>query len=224
MIFLIITWALPIAFTGFLSQISYVIDLWPSLRFLEKTSNTILGLIQGFLPQVLLMILTMLLPQLLRLLTEQQGLLTTSAIELFVQRYYFGFLFIQVFLTVSLTSSITTIGNEIYHGFDSVPKILAQNLPKTSNYFFSYILLQGLSISAGQFIQIVSLTKWYILAPMLDKTPRAKFQRRLSLHTKVQWGMMFPTFTNLACIGNSTRRRGDSVTLLMNVTQVLYTL
>ena len=102
-LFSIGAWALPIAFTGFLSQVSYVIEFWPRWRFLAGLSKPLLSLIQGIFPQTLLMLLTILLPQLIRTITEQQGLLTTS-IELSVQAYYFGFLFIQIFLTVSLSS------------------------------------------------------------------------------------------------------------------------
>ena len=200
-LFLIGAWALPIAFTGFLSQVSYVMDFSPRLKFLTELSKPALSLVQGFFPQALLMLFTILLPQFIRIITEQQGLLTTSAVELSVQTYYFGFLFIQIFLTVSLSASFTTIANQIYHGFDSVPKTLAQNLPKTSNYFFSYILLQALSISAGQLIQIMTLIRWYILAPLFDITPRAKVHRKRFLHTQMQWGTIFPVFTNLACIG-----------------------
>ena len=105
------------------------------------------------------MILTMLFSQFLRLLTEQQRLLITIAIELFVQKYYFAFLFIHVFLIVSLTFNIIIIENKIYHDFDSISKILIQNLSKINNYFFFYIFLQRLSINVDQFIQIVNLTK-----------------------------------------------------------------
>ena len=198
---LIAIWALPIAFTGFLSQISYVIVIWPKLHFLEEVSQSTLSLLQGIAPQVLLLLLTMMLPLILRFLSEQQGLLTYNAVEIAVQNYYFTFLFIQVFLTVSLSSSITTIADEIYHGFNSVPKVLAKSLPKTSNYFLSYILLQAFSISAGQLIQIPNLVKCYVLTRALDITPRAKAQRKRSMHTQTQWGTLYPVFTNLACIG-----------------------
>ena len=198
---LIIIWALPVAFTGFLSQISYVVMLWPRLGFLQEVPRTLLTLIQGVLPQALLMILTVLIPIILRILAEQQGLLTSSSVELAVQNYYFIFLFLQVFLTVSLSSSITTIANEIYHGFDSIPRVLAENLPKTSNYFFSYILLQGLSVSAGQILQLPNLVKWFIVGPVLDITPRAQVSRKRAIHSNIQWGSLYPTFTNLACIG-----------------------
>ena len=201
MLFLIGAWALPIAFTGFLSQVSYVMDFSPRFQFLTKLSKPALSLIQRFFPQALLMLFTILLPQVLRIVSEQQELLTTSAVESSVQTYYFGFLFIQIFLTVSLSSSFTTITNQIYNGFDSVPKILAQNLPKTSDYFFSYILLQALSISAGQLIQILTLIRWYFLAPLFDITPRAKVHRKRFLHAQMQWGTIFPVFTNLSCIG-----------------------
>lgn len=127
---LILGWAVPVAFPGFLSQLSYLTTLVPRLRLLGPP---VFGMIQGVLPQVSLMVLTSQLPNVIRLLVQQQGFVASAAIELAVQRYYFWFLFVQVFLTVALSSSITTLLEVIYQGFDSVSGVLATNLPKSGN-------------------------------------------------------------------------------------------
>ena len=61
------------------------------------------------MPQILVTILFTMLPYLLRAIAERRGLLTEVAVELSLQKYYFTFLFIQVFLTVSMSSSIVAI-------------------------------------------------------------------------------------------------------------------
>ena len=193
-------WSVPIAFTGLLSQITYLVALLPWLHMLERLPHWLLGFIQGVLPQSILIVLTMLPPILVRLLAQHQGLCTGVSIELAVQRHYFSFLFIHVFLTVSLSSSITTIIASILHGLGSVPSILALNIPKTSNYFFSYLLLQALTISGGGLVQIARLMEWFLLSPILDRTPRQKWTRRMDL-PEMQWGTIYPVYTNLACIG-----------------------
>jgi len=116
------------------------------------------------LPQLMLVVLTALLPLILRIITGWQGLSTETTMELSLQKYYFVFLFVQNFLTVSLSSSITAIAQDL-HGLNSAPALLARNLPKASNYFFSYLTLQGLSVSAGAFLQAEGLINWLILAP-----------------------------------------------------------
>ncbi len=135
----------------------------------------------GVLSQLILTLLTMLLPLILRAITRRQGLLTEVAVELSLQKYYFAFLFMQVFLTVSLSSSITAVAQEILHGLDSLPTILATNLPKASNYFFSYLLLRGFSVSAGSLLQMGGLINWIVLAPITSHTPRQKWERQTVL-------------------------------------------
>ena len=202
---LVIGWAFPVTFTGLLSQVNYLRENYKWLAWLGRLPGWIISIIQGILPQLFLAILLALLPIILRLLAKNQGVQTGMAVELAVQDYYFFFLFIQVFLVVSISSAITTVITEITKNPQSVPSILASNLPKASNYFFSYLLLQALSTSAGALVQVMSLISWFILAPLLDNTARQKWARQINLPT-TNWGTFFPVFTNLAAIGMSVTR------------------
>ena len=203
---LVIGWAFPVSFTAILSQIQTLTGTVKWLHWLAPAPKEVFSIIQGVLPQVILALLLFLLPIILRFLAKIQGDYTGMAIELSVQKYYFAFLFVQVFLVVSISSGIATIISQITHDPQSVPAILAQNLPKASNYFFSYLLLQALSVSAGALVQIMGLIEWFVLAPILDKTARQKWHRQTNL-PNMQWGTFFPVYTNLACIGRSQRRR-----------------
>ncbi len=194
---IIVGWAIPVAFTGFLSQLGALTALLPSL---VHYTPSLLGFLQGLLPQAILIILTIVLPMVVRLLVQQQGFALQTAIELTVQKYYFCFLFIQVFLTVALSSSAATILGQIYHGFDSLPTFLAISLPKTSNYFLSYLMLHALSISAGELVQISGVLQYFVISPLMDRTPREQLQRRVGI-SKVAWATVYPVYTNLACIG-----------------------
>ena len=200
---LVIGWAFPVTFTGLLSQISYLTKTFHWLAWLGRAPTWVLSIISGILPQALLALLLVLLPFLLRLLAKTQGDHTGMAVELSVQRYYFAFLFVQVFLVVSISSGITTVINQVSHSPQSVPTILATNLPKASNYFFSYLLLQALSVSAGALVQVMGLVQWFIFAPLLDSTARQKWRRQVNL-PNMKWGTFFPVYTNLACIGPSS--------------------
>lgn len=199
---LIVGWAFPVTFTGLLSQVKYLTATYKWLKWLGKAPVWVLSVIQGILPPLLLALLLAVLPIMLRLLSRSQGDHTGMAVELSVQTYYFAFLFVQVFLVVSISSGITTVLDQISNGPQSVPSILASNLPKASNYFFSYLLLQALSVSAGALVQVMGLFKWFILAPLLDNTARQKWARQTTL-PEMQWGTFFPVYTNLAAIGKS---------------------
>lgn len=158
------------------------------------------GLLQGVLPQLTLPVLNLVLPELLRLITSGQGHSTKIAVELSLQKSYFVFLFTQTFLTVSLSTSITAIIQDIYHGLDSVPAQIAQNLPKASNYFSSYLILHGLSGSAAILLQALGLIRWLLVAPLADSTPTQKWERYRNL-PQMQWAKLYPLYTNFACIG-----------------------
>jgi hypothetical protein len=199
---MIILWTFPVVFTASLSQISSVANQYTWLHWLLKAPTVILNIIQGVLPATLLAILMFLLPVTLRLLARLQGTQSGMLVELSVQKYYFFFLFVQLFLVVSIASAATALLGifQNVNTISDVPNLLAQNIPRASNYFFSYMLLQALSVSAGALVQVGSLFSWFILAPILDSTARDKFKRQTSL-SEMQWGTFFPVYTNLACIG-----------------------
>ena len=199
---MIVLWAFPVAFTGSLSQLQTLAHGVSWLGWILKAPAVILNIIQGVLPAVFLSILMFLLPVFLRFLIKFQGTVSGNLVELSVQQYYFCFLFVQLFLVVTISGAATTLISFFSNpsSIQSIPNLLATNIPKASNYFFSYMLLQALSTSAGALVQVGSLIGWFILAPLLDSTARQKFRRQTNL-SNIQWGTFFPVYTNLACIG-----------------------
>jgi len=199
---MIVLWAIPIAFTSAVSQLSTLADKYPWLSWLNELPDWFRSFLQGVLPIVLLALLTFLLPLILRALARLQGIKSGMLVELAVQKYYFFFIFVQLFLIVTLGSSAVQLIKEFtsVEGIASIPNILSVTIPTASNYFFSYMLLQALSVSAGALLQVGPLVVWFILAPILDSTARAKFKRQTNLNN-IRWGTFFPVYTNLACIG-----------------------
>ena len=197
---LVLGWAVPVAFTGILGNLDSISRQYTWLHWVQKLPKSVLGIISGVLPQALLAGLLALLPVILRFLAKSQGNHTGMAVELSVQNYYFAFLFVQVFLVVSISSGFTNTIAQLSDNPTNVPAILAANLPRATNYFFSYMLLQALTVSAGALVQTGGLFKWFILAPIMDKTGRQKWRRQTNL-TDIDWGTFFPVYTNLAAIG-----------------------
>ncbi|CRG84611.1 putative protein RSN1 [Talaromyces islandicus] len=196
---MVVGWAIPVAFTGVLSQLSYLEGSLPWLAWLSKLPQWFFSAIQGVLPPLFLAILMAILPIILRFLSKTQGLQTGMSIELTVSNYYFAFLFVQVFLVVAIAASSSTILDTVAD-ITSWPQLLATNIPKSSNYFFSYMILQAMSVSAGALAQIWGLVKWFILGPLFDVTARNKWARTTNLETR-KWGTFFPVYTTLASIG-----------------------
>ena len=198
--FITLTWAVPVTFTGALSQLSYLSRTFTWLSWLQDFPDWLISLIQGIAPTALLAVLLFLLPIILRFLSDLQGAQTGAERELSVQSYHFALLFVQVFLVVSISSGILSALQELLNDPFSVPLTLAANLPKASNYFFSFMILQALSTSASDLLQISMLLISFVLGPFVDSTARQKFKRNMQMQD-VKWGKFFPFYTNLAAIG-----------------------
>ncbi|KAK0722261.1 hypothetical protein B0T26DRAFT_643714 [Lasiosphaeria miniovina] len=199
---MIILWAFPVAWTASLSNFDALVKKYSWLHFLEanKAVANAAKAVAGVLPAIILAILLALVPQLLDFLAGFQGSKTGSQKSEVVQVYYFIFLFVQVFLVVSITTgTFQTIAN-VGTNLTSTPTILAVNLPKAANYFFSYMILQALSTSSGTLLQIGTLVVYFVISRLSDSTARAKWQRQTNLPS-VTWGSFFPVYTNFACIG-----------------------
>lgn len=196
---LIIFWGIPVSFTGALSQVSTLTDNLPWLGFLEKLPPWALSFVEGVLPPLLLAVLFAVLPITLRFLAGVTGTTTSGERELLVQNFYFAFVFIQLFLVVSLSTGITATIEEITNDPIGIPQTLAQNLPRAANYFFSYMILQAFSISSGTLLQIGAIAV-IVLFGFFDTTPREKVSRVLN-RSGINWGTMIPVYTNFGAIG-----------------------
>ncbi|KAK3057306.1 hypothetical protein LTR09_001488 [Extremus antarcticus] len=196
---LIVLYAVPVTFTSLLSKIS-TLQQFPYFHWLKDTPVVVITIIQGVAPPLVLAIILALVPIIFPALVKQQGVATGNSQELGVQKWYFAFLFIQVFLVVSITGGLTNLASQFADHPGTILNTLGNSLPRASNYFFSYLTIQALSVSASALLQVGALLGWFILAPMVDSTARAKWRRQTTL-SNVQWGSFFPPFTNFAVIG-----------------------
>lgn len=197
---LIIFWAIPVAFVGALSNISSLTGVLPWLSFINKIPTVILGVVQGLLPSILLAVLMALLPIFLRWMARVAGKPSLASVELRVQNTYFVFQVVQVFLVTTLSSSASAAVGQIIKDPSSVTSLLGQDLPKASNFYISYFILQGLTISSGAVLQLVGVILYRILGKFLDSTPR-KMYKRFSTLAGLGWGTVFPVYTLLTVIG-----------------------
>lgn len=197
---LIIFWAIPVAFVGALSNISSLTVVLPWLSFINKIPTVILGVVQGLLPSILLAVLMALLPIFLRWMARVAGKPSLASVELRVQNTYFVFQVVQVFLVTTISSSASAAVGQIIKDPSSVTSLLGQDLPKASNFYISYFILQGLTISSGAVLQLVGVILYRLLGKFLDSTPRKMYKRFSSL-AGLGWGTVFPVYTLLTVIG-----------------------
>lgn len=196
---MVIFWAIPVAFVGSISNLKSLTDKLPWLDFLNSIPKWIYGVISGFLPTILLAVLMMLPPIILHILAKVAGMPSQTLVEYHVQNSFFAFQVIQVFLVTTIASGAAAVVQDIINDPSSAMSLLADNLPKASNFFISYFLLQGFTIAGGALLQLVSLILFHVLGAILDNTPRKKWNRWNLLGIS-GWGTIFPIYSTLAVI------------------------
>lgn len=105
---------------------------------------------------------------------------------------------VQVFLVTTLTSAISASLTQILEKPASALSILSSSLPKASNFYISYILVQCLGFGASQLVPVFSLFYMGIIQKN-SKDSRKSYERWHRLR-KIHWGTKFPVFTNLGVI------------------------
>ncbi|EME78155.1 uncharacterized protein MYCFIDRAFT_146012, partial [Pseudocercospora fijiensis CIRAD86] len=199
--FLCIFWTIPVAVIGAITNIDYLTSEVPFLSFIDKIPKVILGLVTGLLPVLLLSILMTLVPILCNTLAKLIEP-THRAIQLKVQTWYFPFQVIQVFLITTFSSGAASVTAQIIQTPPSAPTLLAQNLPKASNFYISYFILFGLLSAALEMLNVMPLLGFLVLGKLMDTTPRKLVRRYITL-AGLGWGSLYPKFTNLGVIALS---------------------
>jgi hypothetical protein len=123
-----------------------------------------------------------------------------ARVELFTQNAYFVFQVVQVFIVVTIASSASALIKQISDNPGSVTSLLATNIPKASNFYISYFVLQGLTVSSSVISQVIGFVIFQILYKFLASTPRKMYTKWSNL-SAISWGSVLPVFTNIAVIG-----------------------
>ncbi|KAH9962925.1 DUF221-domain-containing protein [Russula dissimulans] len=206
---IVLLFAIPVTFIGFLSNIHSVCSTYHWLAWVCKAPVVVVNFVQGFAAVVLLAVLFMLVPIVLRKLARMEGIPTKAGVELSLMNRFFLFQVFNGFLIITFASGIIAslpglvnrksgVGS-VVNNPTGVPTLLAQNLPKSSTFFLTFVILQGLSGTAGGFLQIVPLVLYYVKITLLASTPRSVYQIKYAPQTS-EWGTLFPNMTQLVVI------------------------
>ncbi|TVY36676.1 Phosphate metabolism protein [Lachnellula occidentalis] len=198
---MVVFWSIPAALVGMISSIKFLTDKLTFLSWINKLPTIVLGLISGLLPAIALAMLMSAVPIMLRACARQAGVPTEAKVELFVQNAYFLFQIVQVFLITTLTSAASSAITDIIKDPMSARSLLSQNLPKASNFYISYFILQGLAMSATRVAHLGSVVRHYIMGNSGNnpKLISARYHRLRRIH----WGSIYPVFTNMGVIAIS---------------------
>ena len=186
--------------TGILSQASTLAGSTSWLRWINTLPGWLLSFIQGTLPPVILVIiLSGPTPIVLRAMTNStRGATTGSQGERSLQLWYFIFLLFELFIIPTISSGLTSVVQDLIRNSKSIPEILGTNLPTAANYYFSFLVLQALSISSSSILQTIRLLNFYVFSS--SNSPDSVF-RKLSFTWRTRIGSNIPWYTTFAVVG-----------------------
>ena len=194
---MVIFWSIPCAVIGIVSNIGFLSGI-PFLSWLKLLPSPILSFIEGFIPAIALSLWMSLVPAMLRGIAVQAGVPSLILIELFTQNAYFAFQVVQVFLITTITTAASGALTKILANPISAKDLLAQNLPKASNFYLSYILIQCLMSGGFALLHPFELLR-HIILNRISSIPRARYRvwKKLRL---MHYGGIYPIFTNMGVI------------------------
>ncbi|KAL2419904.1 putative membrane protein C24H6.13 [Exophiala dermatitidis] len=195
----IILWSIPVGIIGTISNIQYLADKFAFLRFINDLPEPILGLLTGLLPPLLLSTVVSYVPYFFQKMASLSGQPTTKEAVKWAQTWYFVFQVVQVFLITTFSSGAATLANRLANDPTSAPTLLAKNLPKASNFYLTYFIIQGLGTASNNVLNYSDLLSFLFYYKFMSKTPRQKFNTYSKLKG-ISWFIVYPKFTNLAVI------------------------
>eukprot|EP01113_Clastostelium_recurvatum_P030851 TRINITY_DN3794_c0_g1_i2.p1 TRINITY_DN3794_c0_g1~~TRINITY_DN3794_c0_g1_i2.p1 ORF type:complete len:707 (+),score=282.23 TRINITY_DN3794_c0_g1_i2:60-2180(+) len=137
---LLVFWTIPVAFVQGLANLN---NIGKGGSFLSGTANwgTIpRGLIQGFLPPLVLIIFFAILPKILRAINALRGPESHSTLDRHVLASFFTFKVLNIFLVSAFGGAILNIIDQIQDGTFNIANSLGSAVPAQSLFFINLIL------------------------------------------------------------------------------------
>ena len=144
---IVVVWIVPNAFIGcFLSQLSRLGVVWPAFQTFMSAHQTAFAIIQGFLAPSITTLVFMILPVILRRMSQWQGKLTKTQREKEVTLKLYIFFFFNNFFVFTLMSVAWYLGTEIY-------SIINKSADENAVYILNQLTQQSATsiISASSF-------------------------------------------------------------------------
>jgi hypothetical protein len=196
---LIITWAIPVAFVGIVSNVDALCQTAPFLAWICTLPKPALAIIKGVLPPALLAVLFMLLPIVLRMMVKMQGEVLHSQIELKLFSRFWLFQVIHGFLIVTVASGLVKALGNFDAFLAAAPTSLATNLPGASIFFLTYVLVQTFGAAAKAYSRAIPTVLYGLRNIIGGGTPRKMFGSQFKMD-QFKLATTWPPLCLIVCI------------------------
>ena len=194
-----IFFSIPVGLLGTISNVQYLADRVSWLRWLHDLPAPVMGLLTGFVPPAVTSWFVSFVPKLFRHIAKMAGEPTAPQAELKTQAWFFGFQVVQVFLVTTFSSGAAAVVVQAIRDPPHIPDLLASSLPKASNFYLTYFILQGLGSASQTIVNLSDLSEYLFYEYYWDKTPRQKFQTYADVKG-TPWAQWYPKFANFVVI------------------------
>ncbi|CCC66710.1 hypothetical protein NCAS_0A01520 [Naumovozyma castellii] len=196
----IVGWILPVVTIGLISQLPFFNSPIPLPKFFSKNSEFVQDMVMSVFSVMTLVFLTEFVPFIFEWFSHLRACKTGAAIQIDIQNWFFVFLFVHIFLVLTISSGISFVIESLLNNPVSIPTLLAHDLPKSSNFFCSFILMRGIAYAGGNIIRVKELLIELLYYRPFMYTPHKRYER-LTRSLSFQWGTIYPIFSVLGCIG-----------------------
>ena len=194
-----IFFSIPVGLIGTISNAKELADRISWLNWINNLPEPVLGLLVGLVPPFVTSWFVSYVPKLFRHIAKLSGEPTIPQAELKTQAWFFIFQVFQVFLVTTFSSGAAAVATKIAKDPSQTPQLLAEALPKASNFYLTYFILQGTASAASTVLNYSDLLEYLFYEYFWDKTPREKFQTYAQMKG-TPWASWYPKFTNFLVI------------------------
>jgi hypothetical protein len=172
--FLTVIWLVPVASVASLLNVCTIQKVWPGFATILSRHEIVKALVQTGLPTLAVSLLNIAVPYLYDYLSNKQGSISQSEVELSVISKNFAFTFFNVFFVFTVFGTATNIWPTLQKSLKDTTQIaytIAKALKDLGNFYTSFILLQGVGLFPLRLLDFGSVALYPIMR-MGAKTPR----------------------------------------------------
>lgn len=178
---LTILWIIPVSFIMGLANLRELSDTqiggsrpFKFLAGIKEWDPVTLGIIEGFLPPVILSVFLGLVPTFLRIFVSFQRVPSLAVLDRRVRDWYFNFVVFSNFLFVLASGSLLTQLPAIAQKPTQLAEFLASSAPRQGAFITNFVLLKALAETPKEIIQIGRLVIRFIMIKFVAKTKRQR--------------------------------------------------
>lgn len=195
----VLGWTVPVVFAQSFTNLHEISKQYPFIQPLIQYNRALTGVIEGFLPSLILVALQQVLPYLLYYLSVLQGIESHSYIQMSILKKYYYFILFNFFLILTFANSIFSILSDLIDQPKRIFILLGESIPQVSTFYISYILLRSLTLFPMQLSRIVPLCYLSIYKYFYTNTPRSRYE--LTRPPQIQYGVEYADHLLIFLIG-----------------------